>query len=423
MSLLLDLRLWFWRGFRPKLAGPLRMSRWVADPCKRECKQRSAGVAANTAEGPLRGRRQNALHVATAALLVLSSLQIVRPATISVNGALAITRSAGGHTIPVSDWFSLSVDGTNYLIRAGSFKTPSIEYAECGLMTNGGTYVLVVFDTNAVFSEYTLSQNGRATTKKLKRPNRPLNDGMLWLDKSPAPDEAGVGMFAALRLAYVPDARLMQPGTHSSGQFPEIFPVTTGRVGQRGSAATEYTLSSAPPHLLETLVQWQDRESHPADSPHVSYSVLSWTNVGTFRVPQQFVVVRRQAVSGDSIIYEGTVSAATMHAAPVPPLLGPKELRVVERRFGDGLIPESFSYDTTNGFLWTKEQILANTNFLRSISRNEAFLRSLIQNPAPQQRPLRSTLLVRVLLLFVFAIAPIAALMWRLRRRPAGRSG
>ena len=355
-------------------------------------------------------------------------LAAISESTSNVKGTFSLTRIVGRQLISLSDWFSVTVNETNYVIRIGGLGSSNCLYTEFGRMVNGGCYVLTQFDTNTLVSEYKELNGKEFISRKLAKPVRPTNDAILWLNKGMSPMEQGVGVFEAIRLAYVQypkykgHANLTTVGPQ---QVPPIFSTRDSLTEKGGLANAMIILSESPPYLLESMIQWLDADSYLSVKlvppfatayTNATYRVSNWTNVGGLLIPQHFEVERRSPTNDNRIIYLVNANLVTVGTNVIPALGVPDNTRVIERRFGDGLIPEHFDYLTTNGLLWTKAGILKNTNLLINITTNQAFLRNILENAAVAQP--RSHFFGRALFLLIFAVPAASLIWWLVRQSP-----
>lgn len=298
----------------------------------------------------------------------LASENASRANPMEFRGSISATKYEGeSQVFTITNWYSVVLDGTNSQIRTGAEGDANVLYSEYGRIGKD-SYFMTVLNTARTAQEYIETQGEVVRTIKVDKPFTPINSAMLWVNDGVVAD-AGLNFITPVWLAYSFGGIF----GNGSSQIANMSPIVS--VGSRfrelgGEAEVESRFDSRPPKLLAYLVERLTGSTFrklglqapfSGDFTNCIYETIAWTNVQDLTIPLRFRVVENileTASQQSRVIFEGELTMVKpTNSIPVfpPPLI----TRVVERR-RDIVAPyPEYSYTTTDGRLWTRDQILA----------------------------------------------------------------
>ena len=298
----------------------------------------------------------------------LAAQNVSRSNPLEVRGNISAFKYDGDSQVfAFTNWFSVVLDGTNSQIRTGSVGDSNVLYSEYGRIGKD-SYFMTVLNPVRTAQEYIEVHGKEVRTIKADKPFTPVNAAMLWVNDGVVSD-AGLNFITPVWLA---DSFGGIFGKDSS-QNMNMTPIVS--VGSRfrelgGKAGIAYRLDSRPPYVPIYLVERLTVSSFlklglqapfSKDFTNCIYETTAWTNVQDWTIPQQFRVVEillETASQQSRVIFQGELTMVKS-TDPLPDFSPPQIARVVERRKGMVAPYVEYSYTTTDGRLWDRDQLLA----------------------------------------------------------------
>jgi hypothetical protein len=289
--------------------------------------------------------------------------------TLKIGGVVTGFKYQGTNFLMSStNWFLAAIDEERVFIRTGAPGSKEVAYHEYSDL-NGNSYALTAFNTNFLVSEYVEIHGGVAKHFKLENPIKPTNEAMVFLNEGAVP-EAGLGFLTPVWLAYGFHGQ-NKKGVSGKGRHTPLFAVAPDFRELGGQTEIEYAFNAQPPKCLTIL-----RETFSAKDLHrlglqttlkgqytnSTYEVNTWTNIGGWVLPLSFNAVHllhgtaTRRSSYEIIIYHGEATNIESCQA-VPRFVVPQVTRVVERRAEYVRPNVQYSYTSTDGRLWTPQEV------------------------------------------------------------------
>jgi hypothetical protein len=273
----------------------------------------------------------------------------------------------------VTNKFVVTLGAGNTKINIGA-SDPAIQGIEYGLI-DGGSYVLINYEANCLVTEVAELVEGKVEKKKLDKPQKPVNDAMIFLNDGRVP-EYGFGI-TPIWMAYCFGFSLTN--TNDVIQMEPIFPL--GRRGRDyrqkgGRADVSYAFHSAKSFFPESIIETIDVTRAKMDD--ISFQsankiitnsvcdVVKWTNISNIDIPQKFYVTNYflEDIGGGRVVFEGIcVSFIEKKSSVQDSLQIPMSTYVSERRTSLVDPLKDFNYVTTNGLLMKKQDLLNTKSF------------------------------------------------------------